>query len=534
MESNYQQSNEKANVNAESDLNLMTILIGLEIDSAKNGFKPYIPNHLIIKEKEPFLQLKENLKKREYGDDEQNQEKTSKAFGKLNNLDDKIKAKLNALPKNKKQVGENLKNLINIDIDALKNNVSAYAEKKLKMQALLCAHYSLKYDKEEPDVVFDGSIYGKLLHRILSKQGNYVEYIDEVEKKCDEIYRNISMGDIEQLLAKLRTEHWAFTEAKNRKEKLSKLIKELEPETVEIIDEIINGIFAKEDGNFADMTLFDIFCNFNFNGYNSIILFFKHIKYLQYGSMDKEEKLYEWLLKNIKKTVRQLEYARQLKYNENEISTATQSFKNLLKKLERNELDDLNKYYRTAGENDEENDEDESQPQDMRIIEKYLREPDSTLRVILESNSYSEFNERIIMSGVRYETVRRKEENITKKMKELLGETGQAYKSEYEEKFKKMESKLIKDINQKFKEIALEICEEDETAVVGLCVDICGEKGEQDFNENNKIFWICAADIAIKKEMIKRIDYQYPNLNTDGNYEYLYQKYTTQTINDFE
>ena len=513
----------KNNSEIEKDLNLMTILIGLEIDSAKTGVKPFIPKKFKYK-KEPFLELKDRLKK---GDAEQPPEKDS-ISGHLNVLDRQIFERT----KNKsgKKNSVDLIELIEIDIEELKTELPDYNEKKLKMAALLFAYNSNMKEKDEDEkneIYFNSSKYGKLLKRILEKQGYYTSLINDIENRFVEIYNTVSLDDIDDLLHELNEINWAFTENADRKNVLEKILNKLNDETKRIINDRLSR--ADEDGN---ETLTDIFCDFNFNGYNSISLFFKHIRYLLFGNMEK----IEWFESRLKQLV--VKSMEKLGYNIDNSNSIIIKLKNILRIFEENKLDELNKFLNdsdnTASENTDTDTDTDAETEISSVIGDWfdhINNQDLCDIIINDLN--------ILENGWLYEKTRRKNEYIIQITEKLLGETGKKYKIEYENRLKNLKNNTIDDRKEECAKIALEICENNKKATVGICVDICGDQnftGNNKFrpNQNNKIFWICAAGIAINDRMIKNFNYKYPEADNYGDYEYLYQKYITENIDDFE
>jgi hypothetical protein len=149
---NESSGNEETKKIAEEQLNLMTILIGLEIDSAKTGKKPYIPDEF-KKGKEYFLYKKNQIKKNGYY-----RKDTKEQFDEvcnLNNLQNIIDTKQNKVMKQTSlEIGKTI-NTINL-IELLSNTKlegsNLTTKQKNMMTALFIAHFEITnkyYDESE-------------------------------------------------------------------------------------------------------------------------------------------------------------------------------------------------------------------------------------------------------------------------------------------------------------------------------------------------------------------------------------------------
>ena len=525
---------------AQKNLNLMTILIGLEIDSAKTGVKPYIPSE-IINDNENFLIMKYYIEKHGYyyksktkiDDDECN----------LNKLQNIIDKKLETIKKPRTQT---LKLDQLLDGKKLKN-VKFTAEQKNMMTALIIAYSELTseyYNESDPHYKPSGYIMDTLMRQeklcVLDK--------NDIFDICDEIFSNLSMHKLFQLLKKQRDDLWAFTDRKDRKNTLEKLFEhygiKIDPEWLAMLSD------------------------FNFSGYDLLSYFIQLQIDIRKEKFDtNKSKSIDILGKNANEAYKILE-------TEFGNKTLMQEFANKVyatinKESDKKDLDNLKNILKKDSGDPDDPDQDILQEKKSIVVDMMECGENTEIYKILTSNIeylYSPFYFAASWILAEYHLKEEEEyryklfENEINTIKEIadlknFGETTknlestsadekkenekvfgafvQMYKKQLKETAEKESVLKISKINEAFCEILLDdILGNDKQLLIGSFIDRDMSQIISRYNSNNQLFWLCAAQTAIEKGYIKEYSpsYDFPELKEGGEYDYKYQSYKTSKI----
>jgi len=495
----------------ENNLNLMTILIGLEIDSAKTGVKPYIRKELKAP-KEKFLYFKNGEVSRSQKSRFERELQRGRALDTdccLNRLDDMLNRLLK--PHDAKTV-----RAMRFELKKHITNSSLCPKERQKgdMLALALAYRELR--TEHNAGVRFREPYSPIrdqIRRILEKQG-YIEQgdLDAAEKLIEEnrkIFSSLKTSAIYELYYKQRDmDFWAFTLKDDREAKL-------------------HGFMKAFNADFPENWNISFYTDFNYRGYDLLGLMLKNEmdvkrpkekKQKTRSAYKKNEESFEKRLRDDISDVESLdEIKEQLKAKRTEKRFMI-SDKDLSKIRKEESIDAKTKFIKDLG----------------------LSE-----RAEMELSKYMELKHSVLHHAIMYELGRRKREKALmpyRKVNSLVGanigdfgekrlkcDSVDKMKSELDLKAKSRKHGYIGHLVKACQQMALEICENDANMVVDLCLD-------SDINAvmpNNRFFWDIAGMLALENErFVTNSNYTLPELvddcdevDGDNHYEYMFKKY---------